>query len=70
MRSRLAPGPEGHSVISGNIEDSGLRKVRSLFLQRERGLDNILITAGAEGNHKSEQYNVADALAVYNSIRK
>ncbi|MDF9408448.1 D-alanyl-D-alanine carboxypeptidase [Pelotomaculum isophthalicicum JI] len=30
----------------------------------------ILITAGAKGNHKSEQYNVTDALAVYNSIRK
>jgi len=30
----------------------------------------ILITAGAKGNHKSEQYNVTDALAVYNSIRE
>jgi len=30
----------------------------------------ILISAGAKGNHKSEQYNVTDALAVYNSIRK
>jgi D-alanyl-D-alanine carboxypeptidase (penicillin-binding protein 5/6) len=30
----------------------------------------ILVTAGAKGNHKSEQYNVTDALAVYNSIGK
>jgi len=30
----------------------------------------ILITAGAKGNHKSEQYNVTDALAVYNSLGK
>jgi len=30
----------------------------------------ILITAGARGNNKTEQYNVTDALAVYNSIRK
>jgi D-alanyl-D-alanine carboxypeptidase (penicillin-binding protein 5/6) len=30
----------------------------------------ILITAGAKGNHKSEQYNVTDAWAVYNSIRQ
>lgn len=30
----------------------------------------ILITAGARGNHKSEQYNITDALAVYNSIGK
>jgi len=30
----------------------------------------ILITAGAKGDHQSEQYNIIDALAVYNSIRK
>jgi len=30
----------------------------------------ILVTAGAKGNHKSEQYNITDALAVYNSLRK
>ncbi|NPV92316.1 MAG: D-alanyl-D-alanine carboxypeptidase [Firmicutes bacterium] len=30
----------------------------------------ILITAGAKGNHKSEQYNVTDALAAYNSLGK
>ncbi|SHJ34459.1 D-alanyl-D-alanine carboxypeptidase family protein [Lutispora thermophila] len=30
----------------------------------------ILITAGAKGNHHSEQYNITDALTVYNSIRR
>jgi len=30
----------------------------------------ILISAGAKGDHDSEQYNITDALAVYNSIRK
>ncbi len=30
----------------------------------------ILITAGAKGDHYSEQYNITDAFAVYNSIRK
>jgi serine-type D-Ala-D-Ala carboxypeptidase (penicillin-binding protein 5/6) len=30
----------------------------------------ILISAGAKGNHHSEQYNITDALAVYNSIGK
>ena len=30
----------------------------------------ILISAGAKGNHHTEQYNITDALAVYNSIRK
>ena len=30
----------------------------------------ILISVGAKGNHHSERYNITDALAVYNSIRK
>ncbi|MDD3162231.1 MAG: hypothetical protein PHX49_09965 [Bacteroidales bacterium] len=30
----------------------------------------ILITAGAKGDHHSEQYNIIDALEVYNSIGK
>ena len=30
----------------------------------------ILISAGAKGDHHSEQYNITDALAVYNSIGK
>lgn len=30
----------------------------------------ILITTGAKGNHFSEQYHIADALTVYNSIGK
>ncbi|EGW40855.1 penicillin-binding dacF domain protein [Desulfosporosinus sp. OT] len=30
----------------------------------------ILISAGAKGDHHSEQYNITDALALYNSIGK
>jgi len=30
----------------------------------------ILVTAGAKGSQYSEQFNISDALAVYNSIRK
>ncbi|RJE48084.1 MULTISPECIES: D-alanyl-D-alanine carboxypeptidase [unclassified Dehalobacter] len=30
----------------------------------------VLISTGAKGDHHSEQYNITDALAVYNSIRK
>lgn len=30
----------------------------------------ILISAGAKGNHNTKQYNITDALAVYNSIGK
>jgi D-alanyl-D-alanine carboxypeptidase (penicillin-binding protein 5/6) len=27
-----------------------------------------LITAGAKGDHNTEQYNITDALTVYNSL--
>ncbi|MEA4962291.1 D-alanyl-D-alanine carboxypeptidase family protein [Lutispora sp.] len=30
----------------------------------------VLVTAGAEGDNHSEQFNITDAIAVYNSIRK
>lgn len=30
----------------------------------------VLITAGAKGNHNSKQYNIMDAIAVYNNIGK
>jgi D-alanyl-D-alanine carboxypeptidase (penicillin-binding protein 5/6) len=30
----------------------------------------VMISAGAKGNHLSEQFNITDAFAVYNSIGK
>jgi D-alanyl-D-alanine carboxypeptidase (penicillin-binding protein 5/6) len=39
-------------------------------LAKEGSSEYILVTAGAEGNHKSEQYNITDALVVYNSLGK
>lgn len=32
------------------------------------GREYILVTAGAKGNHKTEQYNIKDAFTVYNSL--
>lgn len=32
------------------------------------GKEYMLISAGAKGDHQSEQYHVVDAVAVYNSI--
>jgi len=39
-------------------------------LAKVGNLEYILITAGAKGDHLSKQYNIIDALAVYNSIIK
>lgn len=39
-------------------------------LAEESGEEYILVTAGAKGNHKTEQYNITDAFAVYNSLGK
>lgn len=39
-------------------------------LAKVGGQEYILISAGAKGNHYSQQYNITDALAVYNSIGK
>ena len=37
-------------------------------LAESDGKEYILVTAGAEGNHKTEQYNIIDAVTVYNSL--
>jgi len=52
---------------TGYIDEAGLCLASLAKVGKQ---EYILISAGAKGNHKSEQYNVTDALAVYNSIRK
>ena len=52
---------------TGYTEEAGL----CLASLAEVGEDEyILISAGAKGNHRTEQYNITDALVVYNSIGK
>lgn len=52
---------------TGYTEEAGLCLASLAKVGRQ---EYILISAGAKGNHYSQQYNITDALAVYNSIGK
>ena len=52
---------------TGYTEEAGLCLASLAKVGKQ---EYILITAGAKGDHHSEQYNITDALAVYNSIGK
>ena len=52
---------------TGYTEEAGLCLAS---LAKKDNQEYILITAGAQGNHESEQFNITDALAVYNSLEK
>lgn len=60
--------PGGHLLI---VDFNKNEEIISYIVHN--GLDRqeyILISAGAEGDHNSKQYNITDALTVYNSIGK
>jgi D-alanyl-D-alanine carboxypeptidase (penicillin-binding protein 5/6) len=61
--------PEGEILggKTGYTEEAGLCLAS---LAKKDNQEYILITAGAQGNHESEQFNITDALAVYNSLKK
>ena len=52
---------------TGYTDEAGLCLASFAKVGRQ---EYILISAGAKGNHHSEQYNITDALAVYSSIEK
>jgi D-alanyl-D-alanine carboxypeptidase (penicillin-binding protein 5/6) len=52
---------------TGYTDEAGLCLASLAKLDRQ---EYILVTAGAKGNHKSVQYNITDALTVYNSLAK
>ena len=56
----------GGKIIGGKTgytEEAGLCLAS---LAKKGGKEYILVTVGARGNHKSEQYNITDALTIYN----
>ena len=65
LRSQNIAGGEILGGKTGYTDEAGLCLAS---LARVGKQEYILITAGAEGNHQSVQYNIIDALAVYNSL--
>lgn len=52
---------------TGYTDEAGLCLASLAIVGKQ---EYILISAGAKGDHHTEQYNITDALAVYNSISK
>lgn len=71
--STMSEGLKSENIIGGKIlggktgytEKAGLCLASLAKVGKQ---EYILISAGAKGDHHSEQYNITDALAVYNSI--
>lgn len=75
FNSTMFKNIENSSINGGNIlggktgytDEAGL--CLASLAQRE-GKEYVLVTAGAKGNHQSEQYNIDDAYEVYNELGK
>jgi len=64
------PSITGGEILGGKTgytREAGLC-LASLAMVGEE--EYILISAGARGNHETEQYNITDAITVYSSIGK
>ena len=52
-------------VKTGYTEEAGLCLAS---LARKDGQEFVIVTAGADGNHRTEQYNIMDAFAIYDQL--
>lgn len=64
------PSITGGKILGGKTGYTDKAGLCLASLAKEGGEEYVLVTAGAKGNHKSEQYNITDALVVYNSLGK
>jgi serine-type D-Ala-D-Ala carboxypeptidase (penicillin-binding protein 5/6) len=64
------PSPDfnGGSILGGKTGYTSNAGLCLASLAEKYGKEYILITAGADGNHDTEQFNITDALFVYNSL--
>lgn len=69
MFERLAdPGIIGGQILGGKTGYTDMAGLCLASLAESDGKEYVLLTAGAKGDHKTEQYNITDALAVFNSL--
>jgi len=64
------PVISGGKILGGKTGYTDEAGLCLASLAQKDGKEYILITAGAKGNHQSEQYNIDDAYEVYNRLGK
>ncbi len=65
MTSSALPGGEFLGGKTGYTEDAGLC-LASLALIN--GQEYVLVTVGADGSPRTEQYNITDAISVFSQL--
>lgn len=65
-----SPKIKGGEILGGKTGYTDEAGLCLASLAKAGKQEYILITAGAKGDHQSEQYNIIDALTVYNNIGK
>jgi D-alanyl-D-alanine carboxypeptidase len=58
----------GGSILGGKTGYTSKAGLCLASLAQKNGKEYILVTAGADGSHDTEQYNISDALQIYESI--
>lgn len=66
LEDHTLPGGEILGGKTGYTDEAGLCLAS---LARVNGKEYILVTAGAQGDHQTEQYNIDDARAVYKELK-
>ncbi|HWQ43693.1 MAG TPA: D-alanyl-D-alanine carboxypeptidase [Desulfosporosinus sp.] len=64
------PVVDGGKILGGKTGYTVEAGLCLASLAQKNGREYILVTAGAKGNHESEQYNLDDAYTVYNKLGK
>lgn len=64
------PAISGGEILGGKTGYTDEAGLCLASLAKKEGKEYVLVTAGAKGNHLSEQYNIEDAYEVYNKLGK